>query len=121
MGGKKILVVDDERDMRIFVSTVVETLGFEPIAAENGSQALDMAGTNPPVLVILDVMMPKMNGKEAFAEIQKMNPEMKALFMSGYTADIIRRKGIHEEGLNFINKPISPYDLQRKIIEILNN
>ncbi len=61
MGGKKILVVDDERDMRIFVSTVVETLGFEPIAAENGSQALDMAGTNPPVLVILDVMMPKID------------------------------------------------------------
>ncbi len=58
MGKKIILVVDDERDMRIFVSTVVETLGFEAITAEDGPQALVTAGSNPPVLVILDVMMP---------------------------------------------------------------
>ena len=61
MEKKKILVVDDERDMRIFVSTVVETLGFEPIAAENGAEALQKAGSNPPALVILDVMMPKID------------------------------------------------------------
>jgi len=59
MDNKRILVVDDERDMRIFVSAVVETLGFEPIAAENGVEALEKAGSNPPALVILDVMMPK--------------------------------------------------------------
>ena len=61
MGNKKILVVDDERDMRIFVSTVVETLGFEPITAENGAEALQKADSNPPALVILDVMMPKID------------------------------------------------------------
>jgi CheY-like chemotaxis protein len=61
MGNKKILVVDDESDMRIFVSTVVETLGFEPIAAENGAEALQKAGLDPPALVILDVMMPKID------------------------------------------------------------
>ena len=61
MDNKKILVVDDERDMRIFVSTVVETLGFEPITAENGAEALQKAGANPPALVILDVMMPKID------------------------------------------------------------
>ncbi len=61
MSRKKILVVDDERDMRIFISTVVETLGFEPIVAENGTQALEKAGTTPPALVILDVMMPKID------------------------------------------------------------
>jgi CheY-like chemotaxis protein len=55
---KKILVVDDEADMRIFVSTVVETRGFEPVIAENGDQALQMAQSEPPALVILDVMMP---------------------------------------------------------------
>ena len=59
MGNSKILVVDDERDMRIFVSTVVETLGFEADAAKDGGEALLKAGSNPPVLVILDVMMPK--------------------------------------------------------------
>ena len=59
MGKPKILVVDDERDMRIFVSTVVETLGFEAIAAEDGMEAIEKVSSNPPALVILDVMMPK--------------------------------------------------------------
>jgi len=61
MGNAKILVVDDERDMRIFVATVVETLGFEAVAAEDGKQGLLQAGLNPPALVILDVMMPKID------------------------------------------------------------
>ena len=54
MENKKILVVDDERDMRIFVSTVAETLGFEPTAAQDGVEALEKARLNPPALVILD-------------------------------------------------------------------
>jgi CheY-like chemotaxis protein len=61
MGNAKILVVDDEQDMRIFVSTVVETLGFEPKAAKDGIEALEEAGLNPPALVILDVMMPNID------------------------------------------------------------
>ena len=61
MGNAKILVVDDEQDMRIFVSTVVETLGFEAIAAEDGMEAVEKVSSNPPALVILDVMMPKID------------------------------------------------------------
>ena len=61
MGNAKILVVDDELDMRIFVSTVVETLGFEPMVAKDGVDALAKARLNPPALVILDVMMPKID------------------------------------------------------------
>jgi len=59
MENKTILVVDDELDMRIFVSTVLETSGFKPIAVENGSQALKKVGSTQPALVILDLMMPK--------------------------------------------------------------
>jgi len=58
MDIKKILVVDDEADMRIFVSTVVETSGFQPVRAEDGIKALYLARSDPPALVILDVMMP---------------------------------------------------------------
>ena len=61
MGKPKILVVDDEHDMRIFVSTVVETMGYEAITARDGAEALLKAGSNPPALVILDVMMPKID------------------------------------------------------------
>ena len=58
MENRKILVVDDESDMRIYLSTVVETLGFEPTVAANGAEALEKARAIPPALVILDVMMP---------------------------------------------------------------
>ncbi len=71
MGNVKILVVDDERDMRIFVSTVVETLGFEPMVAKDGAEALEKAGSNSPALVILDVMMPKIDdGIQTYREFR---------------------------------------------------
>ncbi len=71
MDSKKILVVDDESDMRIFVSTVVETLGFEPIVAEDGAEALEKARSLPPLLVILDVMMPKIeDGLRTYREFR---------------------------------------------------
>lgn len=71
MDNKKILVVDDESDMRIFVSTVVETLGFEPIVAEDGAEALEKARLLLPTLVILDVMMPKIeDGLRTYQEFR---------------------------------------------------
>ena len=71
MANRKILVVDDERDMRIFVSTVVETSGFEAAAANNGTEALQKAVANPPALVILDVMMPQISdGIETYRQFR---------------------------------------------------
>ena len=72
MGNKKILVVDDESDMRIFVSTVVETMGLEPIVAEDGAAALEKARSLLPALVILDVMMPKIeDGIRTYQQFKK--------------------------------------------------
>ncbi len=72
MGNKKILVVDDESDMRIFVSTVVETMGFTPTAAEDGTEALEKARADRPALVILDVMMPKIeDGIRTYQQFRK--------------------------------------------------
>lgn len=71
MENKRILVVDDEPDMRIFVSTVLETNGYQPVAAENGGQALQKARSQPPALVILDVMMPRIeDGIRAYREFR---------------------------------------------------
>ena len=76
MLNKKILVVDDERDIRIFVSTVVETLGFEAITANDGVQALEKSSSNPPALVILDVMMPRIDdGIQTYRQF-KTNPKL---------------------------------------------
>jgi two-component system phosphate regulon response regulator PhoB len=72
MDNKKILVVDDEADMRTFVSTVVATRGFQPVTAEDGSQALNLARSEPPDLVILDVMMPKIDdGIQTYQQFKK--------------------------------------------------
>ena len=71
MANRKILVVDDERDMRIFVSTVVETSGFEAVVARDGTEALEKASAKPPALVILDVMMPRIiDGIETYRQFR---------------------------------------------------
>jgi two-component SAPR family response regulator len=71
-------------------------------------------------LLLLDVIMPKKNGKEAYEEIRKVKPGIKVLFMSGYTADLINRRGMLDDGLNFIPKPVSANTLLRKIREVLD-
>jgi len=71
-------------------------------------------------LLILDVIMPKKNGKEVYETIRKVNPNIKAIFTSGYTADIIHRKGILEEGSDFILKPFPPLKLLEKVRSVLD-
>jgi len=72
MENRKILVVDDESDMRIYLSTVVETMGFEPIVAADGPEALEKARAVSPALVILDVMMPKIeDGLRAYQQFRE--------------------------------------------------
>jgi len=72
MENRKILVVDDETDMRIYLSTVVETMGFEPIVAGDGREALKKARAFPPALVILDVMMPNIeDGLQTYQQFRE--------------------------------------------------
>jgi len=71
-------------------------------------------------LLILDSVMPKMNGREVYDRIGQANPGVKVLFTSGYTRDVILDKGIEEKHLDFLSKPIKPEDLLRKVREILD-
>jgi polar amino acid transport system substrate-binding protein len=68
----------------------------------------------------MDMIMPKMNGREAYDEISKISTGVKILFTSGYTADFIQNRGVSEEGIELIMKPVQPLDLLRKIREILD-
>jgi YesN/AraC family two-component response regulator len=70
--------------------------------------------------VMLDVIMPKLNGKAAYDAIKEINPNIKSLFVSGYTADILHKKGIFESNINFVSKPIAPQDLARKVRAVLD-
>ena len=74
----KILIVDDETDMRIFLSTLVETAGFVPVVAENGMEGIEKASTETPDLIILDVMMPKEDGVQMYLKLKK-NEKLKPI------------------------------------------
>jgi DNA-binding response OmpR family regulator len=71
-------------------------------------------------LIILDVVMPEKNGKEAHEEIRAMSPDIKALFMSGYTADVVLDKGVFGKALDYIAKPIAPNELLHKVRDMLD-
>lgn len=74
--ARKVLVVDDEMDMRAFLTTLLETNGFKPLAAEDGLQGLEMARRSKPALIIMDVMMPKESGITLYREL-KTSPDLK--------------------------------------------
>ena len=121
-GTETVLVAEDDTMVREFIKEVLEGFGYMVIEAEDGEEALHVFNANRDriQLVILDVVMPKKSGKEVYDDIKKERPDMRVIFMSGYDADIIHKKGILEEGLDSILKPILPKDLLRKVREVLD-
>lgn len=121
-GTETVLVAEDDKALRKLIKTVLDEFGYKVIDAVDGEDAVEkfMENKDRIDLLVFDVVMPKKNGKEAYEEIKKINPRVKALFTSGYTSNIIHKKGILEEGINFILKPVSPKELLRKVREILD-
>ena len=117
-----MLLAEDDTEVRSFAKTLLERFGYTVIEAVDGDDAIVKFRENKDRigLLLLDVIMPRKNGKEVYETIRQIQANAKALFLSGYTADIIHRKGIIEEGLDFILKPISPNEFLRKVREILN-
>ncbi len=121
-GLETILLAEDDPDARAIMSALLEMTGYNVLAASDGDDAMRAVAENGEriQLVLLDVRMPKKNGKEVYDKIRKVHPAIKFLFMSGYTADIIDSYGIREEGLNFISKTALPEEILAKIREILD-
>jgi PAS domain S-box-containing protein len=121
-GSETILVAEDDADVSKLIKTILEGYGYKVIEAVDGEDAVFkfIENKDKVQILILDVIMPKKHGREAYEEIKKISPDIKAVFMSGYTADIINKKGILEEGIDFISKPILPDDLLRKVREVLD-
>ncbi|HEX2768694.1 MAG TPA: ATP-binding protein, partial [Geobacteraceae bacterium] len=121
-GMETVLLVEDEERVRDLFRSVLESNGYTVIEAETGEEAVGKyRGFRERIdLLILDVILPKMNGKDVFDEIRKIEPGVKALFISGYTGDFLSNKGILAEGLSFLAKPVAPRDLLRKIRTILD-
>jgi len=121
-GTETILVTEDNKEVRALTKAVLEEFGYTVIEAVDGEDGLNKFIENKDKiqLVMLDVVMPKKSGKEASIAIKKVRPEMKILFTSGYTADIIQRKDILEEEADFVTKPVTPHELLTKIREMLD-
>jgi len=95
--------------------------GYTIITAVDGRDALAKFRENRDKidLVILDIIMPKMNGKDAFDEMRKINPNVKAIFISGYTGEIIHKRGLLDQTLVFVSKPLNLKRLLVKVREVL--
>jgi two-component system NtrC family sensor kinase len=121
-GHETILVAEDDIQVRDLVKQLLELFGYNVIVAKDGEDAVDAFIKNEDKihLLILDVIMPKKNGKEVYDEIKKRNPQIKAIFISGYSSDIIHMKGILEEGLTFLSKPIFQDILLKKVRDVLD-
>ncbi len=120
-GTEKILLAEDNEAVRSLISMVLRENGYTVIAAEDGLQAIRLFSEHAVDMAILDVIMPKMNGKELLEALRKRQPSLKALFMSGYTHDIIQEKGVPEQGIDLILKPLKPDELLKKVRELLDS
>jgi PAS domain S-box-containing protein len=121
--GETILLVEDESGILEMTREILERLGYNLLVAGSPGQSLELLEKYSEAidLLLTDVVLPEMNGKELAHQIQKRHPDLKVLFMSGYTANVIVHNGVLDEGINFIQKPFSIGDLTSKIREILDN
>jgi len=121
-GSETVLIAEDNSNVRTLTKGVLEKFGYTVVEAVDGEDAIRVFKENREKinLLLLDVIMPKKNGKEVYEEIRKERPDIKSLFISGYTANIIHKKGLLEESLEFIPKPVSPNKLLRKVREVLD-
>ncbi len=121
--GETILVAEDSDGVRRLVRQVLTRCGYSVLEARNGEEALSVAERHPgPIrLTVTDVVMPGMGGRLMADRLKSARPEMRVLFMSGYTEDAIVTKGVLQGGIDFLAKPFTPFALEQKVKEILGS
>jgi two-component system cell cycle sensor histidine kinase/response regulator CckA len=120
-GTESILIVEDDESVRALSVLILSERGYNVQESTNGLAALELIKKSRAFdLVLTDVIMPQMSGKELYDNIRKCQPETKILLMSGYTDDALAHHGVLDEGLWFLEKPFSPSRLACKVREILD-
>jgi PAS domain S-box-containing protein len=121
-GDETVLLVEDEPAVRKLLRASLETYGYTVLDAGSALEALDQWATTPRAidLVVTDVVMPGMSGRELVEQVRRGHPEMKVLFMSGYTDDAVVRHGILTAEMDFLQKPFSPATLAQRIRSLLH-
>lgn len=120
-GSETVLVVEDEEILLELIQEVLEMHGYQVLAALDGNEAMELCERHPsPIhLMLTDVMLPNQNGRELAEYLSPLHPEMKILFMSGYTEEAMMFQGLVETALPFIQKPFTPMDLVRRVRETI--
>lgn len=120
-GTETIMLVEDEKSVRMITGLLLQSLGYNVLSAEDPDDALRQAAEHRGVihLLITDVIMPGMNGRDLAARLTEIQPGLACLYVSGYTADVIAHHGILEEGIHFLAKPFSRDALANKVREVL--
>jgi CheY-like chemotaxis protein len=116
-----VLLVEDQKDVRALATAILESLGYRVLGAADGPTALALAAVHegPIDLVLTDVVLPGMNGKQVAEQLELMRPGIAVLFTSGYSQDVIAHRGVLDREVAYIPKPYSPKDLAMKIREVL--
>ncbi|HEY8851497.1 MAG TPA: response regulator [Gemmatimonadaceae bacterium] len=121
-GAETILLAEDATAVRVAARQILERLGYTVLEAANGTDALTTAQNGNKIdLLLTDVVMPEMSGRELVDRFAKLRPNTKVLFMSGYTDDAIVRHGVLRPGTAYLQKPFSPDTLARKVREVLDS
>jgi two-component system cell cycle sensor histidine kinase/response regulator CckA len=122
-GSETVLLVEDEESVRQLVRETLETKGYTVLEASNGEAALQIVThhSEPIHMLITDVVMPGMSGRELSARLCATHPQTKVLYLSGYTEDAIVHEGVLEPGTAFLQKPFTLHMLSRKVREVLGS
>ncbi|GLQ51952.1 histidine kinase [Dyella flava] len=113
---RKVLVVEDDADVRAFVLSALQELGYETVEADGASTALDMIDKDPQINVLLtDVVMPGCSGKELLDAVKDSRPDMPVLCMTGYTRNAVIHNGVLDHGVRLISKPFTLDELSREL------
>jgi PAS domain S-box-containing protein len=120
--GETILLVEDAQRVRAVVREILEMSGYAVLEARHGAEALEVSNRHagPIHLLVTDVVMPQMSGRELAQRLATLRPDLKVLYMSGYTDDAIVRHGVLASGIAFLSKPFTPDALALKVREVLD-
>ena len=121
-GHETIVVVEDEQSVRTLIGRILGSHGYRVFPFRDGSAALEwMRTSNEAIdLLLTDVIMPGMNGRELAEQVAKLRPATRILYASGYTANVIVQHGVLKPGVNFLAKPFSAEELRSKVRETID-
>jgi CheY-like chemotaxis protein len=121
-GAETVLLVEDEQQVRVLARMALETLGYTVLEAPGGADAIRLVERHrgPIHILVSDVVMTGMSGREVAANLRKRDPSLRVLYVSGYTDDAIVRHGVIEATDAFLQKPFTPFRLARKVREVLD-